>query len=82
MSVTLIRIVGVTKHRQSLQKAHKLGAIDEGLLNPRDAVKGSDLVILATPICSIIKIARSIVKYLDRGCILTDVGSTKESVVK
>lgn len=76
------RIVGVTKHKQSLQKACKLGAIDQGSLNLRDAVRGSDLVILATPIRSIIRITKSIVKYLDKGCILTDVGSTKGLVVK
>ena len=76
------KIVGVTKHKRSLKIARGLGAIDEGSLNPGTSVKGSDLVILATPIYSIIEIAKSIVKYLDRGCIIIDVGSTKRLVVK
>lgn len=76
------KIVGVAKHRRSLEKAQRLGAIDEGILNPRNSVRGSDLVILATPIYGIIELAKSIVKYLDRRCIIIDVGSTKRLIVK
>ena len=75
-------IVGVAKHKRSLEKALRLGAIDEGLLNPKESVRGSDLVILATPIYSIIEVTKSIVKYLDNGCIIIDVGSTKRLIVK
>lgn len=76
------RIVGVAKHKRSLEKARRLGAIDEGRLNIKESVKGSDLVILATPIYSIIKIAKSIAKSLEKGCIVIDVGSTKKMIVK
>ncbi len=76
------RIVGVAKHKRSLAKAQRLGAIDKGLLNVKESVKGSDLVILATPIYSIIKIAKTIVKHLEKGCIVIDVGSTKKLIVK
>lgn len=44
-------------------------------------VKGADLVIIATPVKTIPKIARAIFPYLKPGCLVTDVGSTKKEVV-
>ncbi len=76
------KIIGVAKHAQTLKKARLLGAIDQGRLDLKEAVKGSELVILATPIYSVIEIARSIAKYLDKGSIVIDVGSTKRLIVK
>jgi prephenate dehydrogenase len=76
------KIVGVTQHKESLEKARKRGVIDEGSLSVEESVRATELVILATPIYSIIEIAKSIVKCLSSGCIVTDVGSTKELVVK
>jgi prephenate dehydrogenase len=75
------QIIGVCRHSQSLRKAVQIGAIDKGSLNCQQAVKGADLVILAAPISQIIKIGKKIAPYLKRGCLLTDVGSTKEELV-
>jgi len=75
-------IVGVCRHKQSLQKAARAGAIDEGSLDCKDAVSGADLVILATPVNQIIRLAKKIIPYLKRGCLVTDVGSTKLEIVR
>jgi len=37
-----------------LEKAEQCGAIDSGTANPADAVRGSDLVVLATPVIPIL----------------------------
>lgn len=75
-------IIGVCRHNQSLRKAKLKGAISQGSLNYKQAVKGADLVILATPIRQIIKIVKEIAPYLKKGCLLTDVGSTKVEIVR
>lgn len=75
-------IIGVCRHKESLQKAARAGAIDRGTLDYKDAVREADLVILATPVSQIIKVAREITPYLKRGCLITDVGSTKEKIVQ
>ena len=58
-------VVGVSKHSESLKLALRMKAIDEGSLS-LDIIKGSDLVVLATPVNTIInfkyKISRLIKK--------------------
>lgn len=48
--------------------------------DPREAVQGAELVILATPPAAIGAVADTIAEALAPGAILTDVGSVKESV--
>ena len=47
-----------------------------------DAVKDADLVILAVPVGSMKSVAISITSSLKEGAIVTDTGSTKNSVIK
>jgi prephenate dehydrogenase len=76
------RIVGSGHRRASLDRAVEMGAIDAGLLDPADAVAGADLVILCTPVGSFEKIIGQIAAALPSGCLLTDVGSTKRTIVR
>lgn len=48
----------------------------------KTSVLGSDIVILATPICTFEEIFGEIGDSLSRGCIVTDVGSTKALPVR
>jgi len=65
-----------------LKKAHNCGAIDEGIVEPGDAVRGSDLVVLATPVLAIVDLIQRLGPALPRHALLTDVGSTKALVVE
>ena len=47
-----------------------------------DTVFDADLVVLCIPVGSMKEVAKSISKLLKNGCILTDTGSTKNSVIK
>ena len=47
------RIVGCDRE-SVLDRARKRGAIDDGSSNPGDAVRGSQLVVLATPVLAIV----------------------------
>ena len=49
--------------------------------NIEETVKDSDLVVLCIPVGSMKKTAKKISKILKDGCILTDTGSTKSSVI-
>ena len=57
------------------------GAIDEGTANPGDAVRGSQLVVLATPVLAIVDLIERVGPVLPSKTLLTDVGSTKSAVV-
>jgi cyclohexadieny/prephenate dehydrogenase len=50
--------------------------------DPGEAVQGADGVILCTPVGSFATIAEAIAPHLGTGCILSDVGSTKQSVIR
>jgi prephenate dehydrogenase len=63
-----------------LERAHEKGAIDEGHTNPADAIHGSDVVVLATPVVAIIDLIERLGPALSPKTLLTDVGSTKAEV--
>lgn len=73
-------VIGVSRHKKSLFLARKRGAIDRGSLS-LDIIKDADLVIMATPVKTIIESANIISKMVKQQCIVTDVGSTKEEIV-
>lgn len=74
------RITGLSRHKKNARKALKIGSIDR-IGSSIDAVHDADLVILASPIDSIIDIALKIAKRLKKDCVVIDVGSTKENIV-
>lgn len=75
------QVVGCARHQETLDQALSMGAIDEGSLDPKEAVAQTDLVFIATPISRIVSIASEILLSLKAGAIMTDVGSTKARIV-
>jgi prephenate dehydrogenase len=73
------RIVGCDRDA-TLEKARNRGAIDEGFANPGDAVRGSQVVVLATPVLAIVDLIERLGPALPAKTLLTDVGSTKAAV--
>ena len=75
------KIIGVSRHKKTLLLAKKNKAIDKGSLDI-DIVKDADLIIFATPVNTILKLAPEISKIIGPNCIVTDVGSTKLEIVE
>jgi prephenate dehydrogenase len=75
------RIVGCDREG-TLERARMRGAIDVGTANPGDAVRGSQLVVLATPVLAIVDLIERVGPVLPAKALLTDVGSTKAAVVE
>ena len=74
-------VVGLSLHHATLVYALKNRAIDRAFHDMRKAVHNADLVILATPVNTILKLLPTLGPHLKRGCVVTDVGSTKASIV-
>ena len=74
-------IVASTRSQKTLDDAQALGLIQQGFINPVDAVQGADLVVLALPVQATEKVLATIRPYLSANVIITDVGSTKANVV-
>lgn len=75
------QIVGCSRNAEHLQKAVDLGVIDSFTLDPQDAVRDADMVLLAVPMGAMGKLLQQIKPVLPADAILTDAGSTKGSVV-
>jgi prephenate dehydrogenase len=73
------RIVGCDRE-SALKRAKMCGAIDNGVSDPGDAVRGSQLVVLATPVLAIVDLIGRLGPALPASTLLTDVGSTKAAV--
>jgi prephenate dehydrogenase len=75
------RVIGCDR-APALERARDRGAIDAGTINPADAVHGSDLVVLATPVLAILDHIERLGPVLAPRTLVTDVGSTKTEIAK
>ena len=75
------KIIGIDK-QEIIEKAIARGAIDEGTVNLEEGIKEADIIIIATPVKTILDILTQINPFLKKGCIVTDTGSTKRQIVE
>ena len=73
-------VVGCDREPE-LQRARDRGAIDEGRTNPRDAVRDSELIVLATPVGAILEMIDLLAPAVPAQALVTDVGSTKVEIL-
>lgn len=73
---------GFAKSEATRQKAAELGLVDRVCSSAAEAVAGSDLVILCTPVGTYGGLAAAFGPALKEGAILSDVGSVKAAVVR
>jgi len=74
-------VVGVGQSIQHLQRARELGVIDRADVDLGASVKGADIVVVAVPVGAMETVFKTIAPHLSDSTVLTDVGSTKGSVV-
>jgi len=76
------QIVGYAKTKSTLKRALERGLVDKVEENLINAVNDADFVILATPLSMFKSIIDEISPFLKEGCIISDTGSAKLSVIK
>lgn len=74
-------VVVSTRSPETLKRAEELQLGTSYALSAADAVEGADLVIVSVPVGASEAVARQIAPHLKSGAIVTDVGSTKASVI-
>ncbi|SMM99070.1 Prephenate and/or arogenate dehydrogenase [uncultured Candidatus Thioglobus sp.] len=74
-------IIGCSRSEDNLQQAQALGIIDEYTTDIAKAVSAVDMVLIATPVDSFALILQSIKPHISETTIISDVGSTKGSVI-
>jgi len=86
--VAALRASGAVRHvagydvdAAALALARQRGVVDAAAASVADAVQGADLIVLATPVGAMRAIFAAIAPALRGDAVVTDVGSTKGSVV-
>lgn len=74
-------IIGFGRDEKKLQKAQTLGVIDDYSLDIKKALDKVDMVLIATPVDSFKSVLELIKPHLNDRMIISDVGSTKASVI-
>lgn len=74
-------ITGVGRTIENLQEAKRLGIVDGFSQDVAEGVRGADLVLVAVPVMKTGEVVRAAAPSLEPGCIVTDAGSVKESVI-
>jgi prephenate dehydrogenase len=75
------RIIGCDRPA-TLAEAQRCGAIDAAITDLREAVHGSDIVVLATPVGAVLDLIEQLGPVLPKDVLLTDVASTKAEIVE
>lgn len=73
------KIVGIARRVENGRAALALGAIDRGSTDLAD-VADADVVILATPVRTILRQIVEVTPFLKPGALLIDLGSTKQAI--
>ena len=74
-------IVGASRRAEHLQEAVNLGVIDRFETDFGKAVQGADMVVVCVPLGAMQPVFEQIAPVLQKGAVVTDVGSAKASVV-
>jgi cyclohexadieny/prephenate dehydrogenase len=75
-------IAALDSSSQVLERVRELKIADMVANDAATGLRGADLVILCAPVGACGEIARNIAPYLERGAVLSDVGSVKSAVVE
>lgn len=77
-----VRVIGVSRDQKRIELAKKKGIIHTGTRELRAGLIGTDLVLICTPVDTILKLVLEIDRLLKTSAVVTDVGSTKDQLTK
>jgi prephenate dehydrogenase len=75
------RVTGIGRRQSSLRIARRVGAVTNTTIDLNKGVADADLVIVCTPVDQISGHVRQAAAHCPEGTLITDAGSTKQSIV-
>lgn len=76
------KVIGLGRSPASVEAGLEMGAIDEAADELVEAAAGADLVVVCTPVGSVAGVIEEVESFLEEDCVITDVGSTKQDIVR
>lgn len=77
-----LELVGADLEHDARRGAQKRSAFDRVEVSLPAATRDADIVVIATPVMAMRDVLEAIAPYLQEGCIVTDVGSSKRVVLE
>lgn len=74
-------IIGIGRNEKKLRKAKKLNAVDSFSVDI-SSVRDADIVFICSPVDTVTDIYKIVSKYVKKGAVVADIGSTKENIEK
>lgn len=75
------RVVGIGRDLAKLREAENRHAVTDVTTDLADGIRDANLVIICTPVETIVDFVRQIAPAVGKGTLITDVGSTKATIV-
>jgi prephenate dehydrogenase len=75
------QVAGYDLYKGVGERARKLGAVDQSCSSLAEAARGSELIILATPVGAMRSLLQQLATTASPGAVVTDVASTKAQVI-
>ena len=75
-------VVGYGRSESNLKIAKKKGLIDSYFLREREFPPGVDLLMMGTPVETIVPLTQAFLPRLEKNCVVSDVGSVKGEIVR
>jgi prephenate dehydrogenase len=76
------RVIGIGRRQVSLRIARRVGAVTNTTIDPAKGVAEAELIVVCTPVGRIIEDVRGVAEHCPEGTLITDVGSTKRTIVE
>jgi prephenate dehydrogenase len=73
---------GVTRREETIEEAIGRGFIHGGTCDLAEGAEQADLIVLATPVRTIVELIPQVASLAPAGCLLMDLGSTKARIVE
>jgi prephenate dehydrogenase len=75
-------VVGIGRRQASLRTARRVGAVTNTTIDPAKGVAEAELIVVCTPVARIVDDVRACAEHCPEGTLITDAGSTKQSIVE
>ena len=74
------RIIGVSRSVETLHTGAGLGALDAGTTDLAEGVANADVIVLATPVRTILRLLPEVGRHARPGALVMDMGSSKAQI--
>ncbi len=74
-------VVGIGRRQTSLRMAHRIGAVTHTTIDLNKGVAEAELIVVCTPVGHIIEHVRQVAQHCPERVLITDAGSTKQTIV-